>query len=380
MQVSAIIVAGGLGTRAGPGPPKQLRRLLGRPVVAWSLDALRAHPAIESVVLVTPPGDAAAFEGLGAARVVEGGDTRTASVKAGLVALQDTATTHVLIHDAARPGLTATIINALVDALAEHDAAAPAISVVDALKRRDGEAVSTVPRGGLYRVQTPQAFDYGLILKALSEAPETLVDDLEAVERLGTPVHFVPGLERLIKLTYPEDFALAEHLLAPLFPCPRIGTGFDVHAFGPGDHVTLCGVRIPHGQGLVGHSDADAAWHALTDAILGALGLGDIGDHFPPSDPQWKGAPSSLFLARAVELAGERGYSPSNCDITLICETPKIKPHRQAMREKTAERLGCALEAVSVKATTAEGLGFTGRGEGIAAQAVAVLSPRSMND
>jgi 2-C-methyl-D-erythritol 4-phosphate cytidylyltransferase/2-C-methyl-D-erythritol 2,4-cyclodiphosphate synthase len=266
------------------------------------------------------------------------------------------------------------MIDSLVSALSDHDAAAPALPVADALKAQVAGRLSTVPRDGLYRVQTPQAFRLGEIRSAL-EARGSFVDDLEAVEAAGARVTLVPGDPRLHKITYAEDFDLVARLLSPLQSAPRVGKGFDVHAFEPGDHVTLCGVKIPHTAKLKGHSDADAAWHALTDAILGAVALGDIGDHFPPSDPKWKDADSGLFLKHAQMLAEKAGYALSSCDVTVICEAPKVKPHRDAMRVRTAELLGLPLDAVSVKATTTESLGFTGRREGIAAEAVAVLAP-----
>ncbi|MFN3610277.1 MAG: 2-C-methyl-D-erythritol 2,4-cyclodiphosphate synthase, partial [Hyphomonas sp.] len=252
--------------------------------------------------------------------------------------------------------------------------AAPAMPVADALKSDTGQNWTNVDRTGLVRVQTPQAFRLGEIRAALSAAGPDLVDDLTAIEAAGGRVEMVSGSARLTKITYPEDFDMLARLLSPT-GAPRIGKGYDVHEFEAGDHVTLCGVAIPHIAKLKGHSDADAAWHALTDAILGAVALGDIGDHFPPSDPQWKGADSGLFLKEAQRLAEAKGYVIANCDITVICEAPKVKPHREAMRARTAELLGLPLDAVSVKATTTEGLGFTGRREGIAAEAVALLMP-----
>lgn len=372
MKIAAIIVAGGTGQRAGGGQPKQLRALLGRPMLAWSLDVFRQHVDICETVLVAPGAQLDAFAGFGASHLVAGGETRTGSVLAGLAALAGSDVSHVMIHDAARPGLTAQIIDSLVDALKESDAAAPALPLVDALKRRSDGRLASVPREGLYRVQTPQAFRRELIEAALAAAPADLVDDLEAVEALATPVTLVAGAARLAKVTYPEDFAYVTQLIAGGAP-PRIGKGFDVHAFTPGEQVTLCGVSVPHTHALAGHSDADVGWHALTDAILGAVALGDIGDHFPPSDPQWKGADSAVFLSEAVRLARAQGFQLTSCDITLICEAPKIKPHREAMRLRTAEITGLAPGAVSVKATTTEGLGFAGRGEGIAAEAIAVL-------
>ncbi len=376
MKIAAIIVAAGSGQRAGGEVSKQLRLLGGRPVLAWSLEAFARHPGIGPVVLVVPPGEEAAYRAAfpAADTHVPGGENRQASVMAGLAAsCISSDVTHVMIHDAARPGLDADIIDGLITVLETHDGAAPALPVVDALKRPEGETVEDVERAGLYRVQTPQAFRLEVIRDALTTAPQGLVDDLAAARHTGARLTLTEGSERLAKITYPEDFIRMQALLCP--PVPRVGSGFDVHEFEPGDHVTICGVEIPHVAKLKGHSDADVGWHALTDAILGALGLGDIGDHFPPSEEKWKGAPSHIFLSEAMRLAREAGYEMGNCDLTLICEAPKIKPHREAMRARTAEILGVEIARVSIKATTTEGLGFTGRREGIAAQAMAVLSP-----
>ena len=376
MKSAAIIVAAGRGQRAGSDLPKQLRLLGGRPVLQWSIDALNGHPEIEQCVLVVPPGQIDTYRRLinGGVTLTEGGNTRSASVRAGLDACTIAENGNVLIHDAARPGLRAETISSLLSALEESDAAAPALPVADALKRKSAEALSTVDRSELYRVQTPQAFRLSAIRNALGDDLD-LVDDLAAIEATNGRVTLVTGDESLAKITYPEDHARLEKLLMPASPAPRFGTGYDVHALEPGDGVTLCGVKISHTQSLVGHSDADVAWHALTDAILGGAALGDIGDHFPPTDPQWKGAPSDLFLKHAVDIVRDAGWALTSCDLTLICEAPKIKPHRDAMRQRTAEVTGLPISAVSVKATTTEGLGFTGRKEGIAAQASAVLVP-----
>ena len=376
MKTAAIIVAAGRGQRAGGGLPKQLRPLGGRPVLLWSVDALHGHPEIDQCVLVVPIGQIDAYRDLidEEITIIEGGETRSASVRAGLNACNIQDDGNVLIHDAARPGLKAETISALIAALANADAAAPALPVADALKRKSDHSLSTVDRSDLYRVQTPQAFLLSAIKSALGENLD-LVDDLAAIEASNGRVSLIAGDESLAKITYPEDHARLEKLLMPASPAPRFGTGYDVHALEPGDGVTLCGVKISHTHSLVGHSDADVAWHALTDAILGGAALGDIGDHFPPTDPQWKGAPSDLFLKHAVEIVREAGWALTSCDLTLICEAPKIKPHREAMRRRTAEVTGLPLNAISVKATTTEGLGFTGRDEGIAAQASAVLVP-----
>ncbi len=372
-RVAVLIVAGGKGLRAGADAPKQWQALLGRRVIDWSIDAFSRHPAVTDVIVVASGELGDPREGQRFSRA-EPGASRTLSVLSGLSALDLPDDAKVLIHDAARPGIDAAIISGLIEALDIADAAAPALAVSDALKREAEGALTTVDRSGLYRVQTPQAFRLGAIRSALNGAGADLVDDLAAVEATGARVQLITGSARLQKITYPEDFDMLARLLAPT-GAPRVGKGFDVHEFEPGDHVTLCGVRIPHGARLKGHSDADAGWHALTDAILGAVALGDIGDHFPPSDPRWKNADSGIFLKHAQTLAEAKGYRIDSCDITVICEAPKVKPHREAMRARTAELLGLPLDAVSVKATTTEGLGFTGRREGIAAEAIAVLMP-----
>lgn len=380
----AIIVAAGRGSRAGGDVPKQFRMFLGKPVLAWSAEVFQAHDRIDRLVIVYPEGgdpEALGLNGL-ADILIEGGSTRSASVANALKAVADCPPeTPVLIHDAARPGLSGEMIDALLDALETADAAAPALVISDAVKdKRPDGALKTVERETLRRVQTPQVFAYGDISKALGQSGAAFVDDLEAIEALGKTVALIAGHAHLGKITYEEDFKIMARLLGPDLTqatsrAPRMGTGYDVHQFGPGDHVTLCGVKIAHTHGLVGHSDADIGWHALTDAILGAIAKGDIGDHFPPSDPQWKNADSGHFLAHAQKLAHDAGYAIANVDITLICEAPKIKPHREAMRARTSALLGLPLDAVSVKATTTEGLGFTGRSEGMAGQASAVLMP-----
>jgi 2-C-methyl-D-erythritol 4-phosphate cytidylyltransferase/2-C-methyl-D-erythritol 2,4-cyclodiphosphate synthase len=382
MNFSAVIVAAGSGERAGPGDAKQWRSIGGRPVARWSLEALLAGGARE-VVVVIPRGHehraAEAFAGLPRWTTTPGGSTRAQSTLAGLQALRGIDEHAVLIHDAARPFLTRATIDALVSALARTPGAIPALPVAETLKLREsGGVISTAPREGLWRAQTPQAFRLGDIVRAYAAWPdgETPTDDAQVMERQGAEVSLIDGDPMLMKLTYQEDFAMAE-ALAGAARVTRVGQGFDAHRFGPGDEIWLCGVRIPHGQGLIGHSDADAGLHALTDALLGAIGCGDIGDHFPPSDPQWKGAPSSMFLEHAATLVAERGARVINVDVTLICEHPKIKPHREAMRVRIAELLGMPVDAVSVKATTTEAMGFTGRGEGLAAQAVASIeTPR----
>jgi 2-C-methyl-D-erythritol 4-phosphate cytidylyltransferase/2-C-methyl-D-erythritol 2,4-cyclodiphosphate synthase len=369
MQFAAIIVAAGAGTRAGGA--KQWRELGGKAVARWSLEALLAAGAVEVVVVIAPEAEveaARAFAALDGWRTVIGGARRHDSVHAGLAALAPVEA--VLIHDAARPFLGPAVIDTLLAALETHEAAWPAVAAVDTL-RRNGELID---RASLLRAQTPQAFRTAALMRAWSLWPdgEVPTDDIEVARRAGLSIAAVDGDPMLFKLTHAEDFAMAERL-APGARTLRIGQGYDVHAFGPGEAVWLCGVRIDHGHALVGHSDADAGLHALTDALLGAIGEGDIGDHFPPSEPEWKGAASSVFLQHAAALIATRGGRVVNADVTLICEAPRIKPHRQAMRARIAELLGVDVAQVSVKATTTEGLGFTGRREGLAAQAVACV-------
>ncbi len=380
MAYSVVIVAAGSGERAGPGGPKQWRAVGGKAVARWSLETFLKHGA-ERVVVVVASGDEAranaAFAGLDGWSLVHGGATRTQSVRAGLSAVRAAPNHIVMIHDAARPFVNGSQIDALIAALSDADGALPALPVADTLKLRDAgsNGVSTTSRENLWRAQTPQAFRAAAITAAYDACPADAAptDDAAVVERHGGKVVLTAGDPMLFKLTYPEDFAMAEAMLAAQ-RVTRIGQGFDVHAFGAGDAVWLCGVRIAHGQGLVGHSDADVGLHALTDALLGAIGEGDIGDHFPPTDPKWKGADSSVFLRHAAALVRDGGGEIVNVDVTLICEAPKIKPHREAMRARIADLLGLDVGRVSVKATTTEQLGFTGRGEGMAAQAVAAVS------
>ena len=377
MEFSAVIVAAGSGERAGPGGAKQWRTLAGKPLARWSMEALLSAGALH-VVAVVPAGDddraSAIFAGLPRWTLTEGGATRADSTVAGLRALGGRPEDVVLIHDAARPFLSRATIEALVKAVGPNAGAVPALALADTLKRRAPEtgAVHTASREGLWRAQTPQAFRLGDLMAAYEAWPygETPTDDAQVLERAGGVVALTAGDPMLMKLTYPEDFAMAE-AIAGAARGVRIGQGFDAHRFGPGNEVWLCGVRIAHDRALIGHSDADAGLHALTDALLGAIGDGDIGDHFPPSDPQWKGAPSALFLRHAAERIAARGGCIANVDVTLICERPKIKPHRDAMRAKLAELLNLDIDRVSVKATTTESMGFTGREEGLAAQAIA---------
>ncbi|HTX47831.1 MAG TPA: bifunctional 2-C-methyl-D-erythritol 4-phosphate cytidylyltransferase/2-C-methyl-D-erythritol 2,4-cyclodiphosphate synthase [Caulobacteraceae bacterium] len=377
MEFRSVIVAAGAGQRAGAGAAKQWRRLAGKPVARWSAEALLAAGTGDLVVVIgAGQADMAreALDGL-PARFVEGGAARSDSVKAGLAAL-GADDELVLIHDAARPLLRVEHIERLLAALETSPAAILALPLADTLKRDDGAGriVETPPRAGLWRAQTPQGFRLGAIRAAYAAWPagEEPTDEAMVVERAGGLVALVPGDPMLAKLTYPEDFTMAEQL-AGAARVMRIGQGLDAHRFGPGDTVWLCGVEIRHTHALVGHSDADAGLHALTDAILGAIGEGDIGDHFPPSDPKWRGAPSDQFLTHAADLVARRGGRLVNVDVTLVCERPRIKPHRQAMRERLAGLLALPVSAVSVKATTMEGMGFTGREEGLVAQAVAMV-------
>lgn len=371
MTVAAIIVAAGRGTRAGGAVPKQWQLLAGQPVVAHSLAAFAE--LADQVILVVHPDDRARAAALGVP-LVEGGATRDASVRSALEHLAGTGVTRVLIHDGARPLLSRALIARLIGALDQSVAAAPALPVTDALwQGADLRVTGTQDRTGLWRAQTPQAFHFDAILAAHRAHPGGAADDVEVARAAGLDVAIVEGDEDNLKLTFAADFARAERILKGRSMDIRVGNGFDVHAFGPGDHVWLCGVKLPHSRGLVGHSDADVGMHALTDAIYGALADGDIGQHFPPSDPQWKGAESHIFLRHAAGRAAARGFALSHADVTLICERPKIGPHAAAMRQALAEILGIAPDRVSVKATTSERLGFTGREEGIAALATATL-------
>jgi len=371
MKTAAILVAAGRGSRAGGALPKQWQALAGEPVIAH---ALRAFAGMERV-LVIHPDDRDLAGALGTdARIVEGGATRDASVRAALEALDGRGIGQVLIHDGARPLVSAEVIAGVLAALKTAPGAAPALPVTDALWTGEGGHVSgTRDRAGLFRAQTPQGFDYAAILAAHRSHPGGAADDVEVARHAGLAVAITAGSEDNLKLTLPGDFARAEAVLKGRRMDLRIGNGFDVHAFCPGDHLWLCGVKIAHGRGLLGHSDADVGMHALTDALYGALAEGDIGQHFPPSDPQWKGAESHIFLRNAMGRVAARGLKLANCDVTLICEAPKIGPHAAAMRAALAAIMGVEMERVSVKATTSERLGFTGREEGIAALASAAL-------
>lgn len=372
---AAIIVAAGKGLRVGGDTPKQFRTFRGKPVLRHSAESLLAAGAAPLVVVTSADGEDAAREALAGLSftLALGGATRQESVLNGLEALASAAPARVLIHDAARPDLPREVIARLLEALSHHPGAIPVLPVVDSLAVDDGAGAMAgkAERESLRRVQTPQAFRYAQILAAHRawDGARDAGDDAQVLTVSGGSVALVEGDERLKKLTFAEDFVDAD----PALPAFRIGQGYDVHRLEEGEELWLCGVLVPHDKGLSGHSDADVALHAITDAVLGAIGAGDIGTHFPPSDPQWRGARSARFLEHAVSLAREAGYGIANLDLTLICEAPKIGPHRPAMRAEVARIMGVREDAVSIKATTTEKLGFTGRGEGIAAQAIVLL-------
>ncbi len=376
----ALIVAAGRGERAGGGVPKQYAPLGGRALVAHAIGAFAAHPAVDAIQVVIGDGQQALLAAAGAAFAlpapVIGGATRRQSVLAGLEAIAAAGgAERVLIHDAARPFLPAAVIDRLLAALARTAGAVPVLPAVDSLARGGDLLGDPVPREGVVRVQTPQAFRFAEILAAHRAWPgaRDAGDDAQVARTAGLEVATVVGDARLAKITLPGDFAEAEGTLGRRMRS-RAATGFDVHAFAAGDGLWLCGVRIAHERALAGHSDADVALHAVTDALLGTIGEGDIGTHFPPSDPQWRGAASALFVEHAARLITARGGRIDHVDLTLICEAPKIGPHRPAMRARLAQLLGLPESRVSIKATTTERLGFTGRGEGIAAQAIATVS------
>jgi 2-C-methyl-D-erythritol 4-phosphate cytidylyltransferase / 2-C-methyl-D-erythritol 2,4-cyclodiphosphate synthase len=375
----AVIVAAGRGTRFGGTMPKQYLPLGGGTVLRHAVAAFATHPRIAGVQVVIRDEDRSLFEeamaGLPVLYAVPGGAERQDSVRLGLEALAAHDPARVLIHDGARPFPDAALIDRILDALAAAPAAVPALPLGDTIKRvADGVVRETVDRSHLWRAQTPQGFHFGPILAAhRAAAGRVLTDDAAVAEAAGLAPVIVPGSEDNLKVTTAQDLGAAERLLASRLGDVRVGQGFDVHPFGPGDHVMVCGVAIPHEVAPVGHSDADVGLHALTDAVLGAIGAGDIGLHFPPTDECWRGASSDRFLAYAGALVGERGGIIAAVDVTIICERPRIAPHRDRMIERVAEILAIAPSRVSVKATTTEGLGFTGRREGIAAQAVATV-------
>lgn len=377
-NIIAIIVAAGNGSRAGGTLPKQYRLLHGKPMLRHSYEALLNHPDIAEIIIAIGPGQEdlakSALTGLRQPYWVSGGATRRESVRNALRLVGNAEPdTPVFIHDAARPHLPADVIGRLKAAISDNIGAIPVLPVADSLARGDGVMRETVDRNGLWRVQTPQAFRYNIICKAHENwsAAQEPTDDARMVMAMGYDVAMVKGDERLNKYTFADDFDGKEGREMKL--AVRMGNGFDVHRLVKGQELWLCGVRIEHEYGLAGHSDADVALHALTDAILGAIAAGDIGDHFPPSDARWRGAESGQFVRHALKLATERGFMLGNADISIICEAPRIGPHKNAMRQKLAEICNCEAGQISVKATTTEALGFTGRREGIAAQASVTL-------
>jgi 2-C-methyl-D-erythritol 4-phosphate cytidylyltransferase / 2-C-methyl-D-erythritol 2,4-cyclodiphosphate synthase len=383
-KVAAVIVAAGRGYRAGGDLPKQYRALAGEPVIRPTLAAFLGHPQIATVQPVIHPDDQAIFQAatVGLERLlpaVPGGATRQASVRAGLEALRAAEPDLVLIHDAARPFLSGDLISRAIAAATEHGAAVPAIPVTDTVKVVDARNMvsETLDRSRLRTVQTPQAFAYEVIValhdRAAAAGRHDFTDDAALAEWAGRAVNVFGGEAGNVKLTTSEDFERAEALRMAALGDVRTGSGFDVHAFGDGDHIMLAGVRIAHDRGVTGHSDADVALHALVDAILGALAEGDIGVHFPPSDPQWRGASSDRFLAFACERVRARSGMIAHLDVTIVCEAPRIGPHRDAMRARIAAIAGVPIERVAIKATTSEKMGFTGRAEGIVAMATATL-------
>jgi 2-C-methyl-D-erythritol 4-phosphate cytidylyltransferase/2-C-methyl-D-erythritol 2,4-cyclodiphosphate synthase len=382
-RTAAILVAAGRGLRAGAGGPKQYRMIGGQTVIFRAMAAFCGHPDVSAVQPVLHPDDAAVFnaacDGLRHEPPAAGGATRQASVHAGLEALANQKPDIVLIHDAARPFVSADVISRAIDAAHRTGAAIPTVAVNDTVKLvdADGSVEATPERARLRIAQTPQAFKYDLILeahrRAAREGRSDFTDDAALAEWMGLTVATFEGDVANMKLTTPEDFVREESRLAAQLGDIRTGTGYDVHAFGSGDHVMICGIRVPHTKGFLAHSDGDVGLHALVDAILGALADGDIGSHFPPSDMKWKGASSDQFLKYAVERVTQRGGRVANLEVTLICERPKIGPLRDTMRARIAEITGVNISRVAVKATTSERLGFTGREEGIAATASATI-------
>ena len=393
---AALIVAAGRGHRVGGPLPKQYRQLAGRAVLGHSVHRFATHPRVGKVRVVFNPADRPLYDkavresgsAADAALLapVAGGETRQDSVRKGLESLAELTPDLVLIHDGARPLVSASVIDGALDALQGHDGALPALAVSDSLKRAPPGSVviaGAVPREGLWRAQTPQGFRYPAILDAhRAAAGSALTDDAAVAEQAGLSVVLTPGDEDNLKITTEQDFARAERILAAqgardvaaeaAFET-RVGMGFDVHRFGPGDHVMLGGIAVPHAQGVVSHSDGDVVLHAIVDALLGAMAAGDIGTHFPPTDEAWRDAESALFVTHALKLLAERGGHLSHVDVTVICQRPRIGPHREAMKARLAAVLGLDPDRISLKATTTERLGFTGRGEGIAAQAVATV-------
>ena len=377
--VAVLVVAAGKGERAGGSMPKQYAPLLGKPILRWTLETFTRHPRVSAIQVAIGADQnepyAESVLGLNVLPPISGGATRQESVRLGLEALANSAPDIVLIQDGARPLASAKLIDGVIAALESGaDAAVPLLAVADTLKRNEDGKWTTVSREGLHRAQTPQGFKFAKILRAHRRfAGQEVTDDMALAELAGLHIEAVAGEDGNMKVTTPEDFALAEAHLRARLGESRTGMGYDVHRFVPGDHVWLCGVKVPHDHALEGHSDADAGLHALTDAILGAIGEGDIGQHFPPSDERWRGAPSWKFLDHAAFLVRDKGGAIAHCDVTIVCERPKVGPHREAMRARIAEILKLDPSRVSVKATTTEGLGFEGRREGLAAQAIATV-------
>jgi 2-C-methyl-D-erythritol 4-phosphate cytidylyltransferase/2-C-methyl-D-erythritol 2,4-cyclodiphosphate synthase len=371
-RIAVLIVAAGKGERSGLSLPKQYESLAGKPMLRRSVEAFGTLPV---QVVIGPGQDAlalAALAGMDLPPPVTGGATRQESVRLGLEAIESEKPDFVLIHDAARPLVSPLVIGNVMTALQKGaPGAVPMVAAADTLRRRGSDGFSLVPREGLYRAQTPQGFRFADILAAhRAHAAASVTDDMALAELAGIAVEMVDGDDKNFKVTTKEDFQMAEALLAGE---TRSAMGYDAHRFSPGDHVWLCGIKVPHDQTLEGHSDADAGLHALTDAILGCICAGDIGQHFPPTDERWRGASSDRFLAHAASLVLQKGGTILHCDVTLICERPKIGPHREAMRARIAEILGLSVDRISVKATTTEGMGYTGRREGLAAQAMATV-------
>lgn len=380
-KAAAIIVAAGSGSRTGGDVPKQFRIVRGKPMLRHSVEAFRRHPAFGPIIVVIAPAQAELatqlLEGVEDIAFVQGGEERKDSVNNAIQYLDKMSFNGLtFIHDAARPFLSREVLDRLLDALASSDGAVPALPVVDSLSRATSSTTlsEAIDREGLFRIQTPQAFRHDVISKAHKawNSAQTPTDDARMAMAAGYQVVFVEGDENLAKFTFADDFGREIGQSAEMHDV-RTGTGYDVHRLQKGAELWLCGVKIDHEYGLAGHSDADVALHALTDAVLGAAALGDIGDHFPPSDMQWKGASSDRFLAHAIKLASDAGFRVTHLDVTIICEAPKIGPHKQAMRARVAEIAAIEADRVSIKATTTEKLGFTGRGEGIAAMATATL-------
>jgi len=373
----ALIVSAGRGRRIGGDVPKQYRELAGVPILRRTLNAVLNHPSVDAARVVIHPDDEDLYHtatvGLDILPPVFGGAERQDSVRLGLESLADLSPKLVLIHDSVRPFADPTVFDRVIDAISTTNGVIPAVPVADTLKRAEKNRITdTVDRADLWRAQTPQGFPFAKILAAHRSAKgQTLTDDAMVAEAAGLAVNIVPGAEANVKITTEEDLMRAEQSLGTTSGETRIGIGYDVHKFTDGDHVIICGVDIPHSHSLEGHSDADVGLHAMTDAILGAVGAGDIGTYFPPNDPQWKGAASDIFLRHAVEKVRDMGGALQNLDITIICEAPKIVPNREAMTKRVAEITGLSSDRINIKGKTTEKLGFTGRREGIAAEAVA---------